>query len=211
MKISRVKTRKNDDNKVPRGKLKPKPRMPKSAAEPHREAHTELYYARVDNVFALLCENPRWLEAQREGELTKIVLDQLNKNVAEKDKLSADTARRYISAARELWVAKSEKNREAKFRKAIHQREFVYRLAFKEKDFASMLKALKERDVLEGIYTERSATAVFDLGKASKEQLERIALGEDPTYVFSTDDVKSKKSKADKATKTQSPDDALIG
>lgn len=52
-------------------------------------------------------------------------------------------------------------------------------------------------------YVERNETVVFDLSKASKEQLERIASGEDPAYVFSTPDMKR--------TKTQPPDDELVG
>lgn len=116
--------------------------MPKTEGE-----HTATFYERVDAVVLVLFDNPLWIQQQRCRDLSQIVQDKFN--------VSNVQASKYINEAKKIFKKYQTKNIEQKRQKAILDREKVIRLALKAGKLQIALNAMKERDIIQGIYVEK--------------------------------------------------------
>jgi hypothetical protein len=116
--------------------------MPKTEGE-----HTFTFYERVDAVVLVLFENPAWILPKRCHDLSEIV--------QKKFKVSNVQASTYIKEAKKIFRKYQEKDLEEKRIKAILDREKVIRLALKDGKLQTALNAMKERDIIQGIYIEK--------------------------------------------------------
>jgi len=120
--------------------------MPKT-----KDKHTDIIWARVNSILMLLLENDDYLQLKRNKELTETVMKQFG--------ISERSAQIYISEAkrefRKIGRKKAEKGIEQAYRKAIRDREFLFRSAKSKKDYNLALKIAQDRDKIQGLYVEQ--------------------------------------------------------
>lgn len=110
--------------------------------------HTEAYYQRVDEIVLILFENPLWILPRRCHSLSSMI--------QKKYKLDSRQASLYVKDAKKLFRSyMSVKDLEEKRQRAIFDREKVIRMALHQNRLQTALNAMKERDVIEGLYIER--------------------------------------------------------
>lgn len=137
---------------------------------------TTVNWLRVDAIAAMILENDRYLEAKRSSELISMIMERFN--------LQERQAWEYIKYARKLVQSIGNKDLSANFRKAVRDRENLWKKAIDREDYRLALEVVKDRDRILGLYAERiihTGTVTnknIDLNRFSEYGLERIARGE---------------------------------
>lgn len=117
--------------------------MPKT----DQSGHTQTFWERVDAVLLILLDNPDWILKRRNDDLNLIVREEFEvENVQ---------AGKYIKEAKTLFRKYKVNNIEQHRTKAILDREKVVRLALKQEKLQTALNAMRERDIIKGIYVEK--------------------------------------------------------
>lgn len=149
--------------------------------------HTDILWARVDSIIALILENDRYLGSRRTLELVKTVMERFN--------VEERTAYRYIAEAKKEIKRFGKLNASEALLRAIRDREFLLTRAkgvkdkagegwMSEPDYKLYLEILKDRDKLLGLYEEKIRTSGeltvknFDLSRLTDHGLERVKRGD---------------------------------
>lgn len=151
--------------------------------------HGLIVWARVDAVVSLILQNPRYIKAQRSGELTRVVIDHFKK---EKVNITDRTAQRYVKEAKAEIRRISKAKLQEKISKAVFARLSLIERCRTAKDFKTELATMKDIAELEGLYPEKNLNIKgelvnknIDYAKLTKRQLQRLAAGEDINSVLS--------------------------
>jgi hypothetical protein len=114
---------------------------------PKGKLHTQTFYENVDMVVLELLNNPGWMLPKR--------CHHLNQMFQEKFQLNASMVSAYIKEAKKVFRGMKSKNIEEKREQAIMDREKIIRMALRQNKLQTALNAMKERDIIEGVYIER--------------------------------------------------------
>lgn len=156
--------------------------MPKVKTD-DQEKHTEIVWSRVDAVVNLILENDRYLQAKRNGELCREVM--------EKFQIKERTAFRYIAEAKKEIRKLSDTDKKVAFARAMRDRDYLLQTAkrgIKDEqkkfivfpDHKLALDIIKDRERLRGLYVEEiNVNGVIrtkpDLSGLSTEEIKTIA------------------------------------
>lgn len=109
--------------------------------------YTDRIYQRIDSIILLMLENDRYLQAKRSKELTEIVAEQF--------KISEDTARENIAAARKEIKKMSQLKKQDAFDKAVRDREFIILKMIKKDMLKEAAAVMKDREELKDLYPDK--------------------------------------------------------
>ncbi|MFO7446223.1 MAG: hypothetical protein R6W90_07635 [Ignavibacteriaceae bacterium] len=154
------------------------------------ENHGLIFWARVDAVIDFILDNPAYLSAKRSGELTRSIIDHINKQAGKE--LSESTARKYIREAKKEIMTLSKSRNDKKLQRAIVNRESLLSRVRKEGDYKTEFMILKDIGELQGLYPLKTSSKTnaelknIDMSIFTDYGLERLKRGDDADIV-STD------------------------
>lgn len=145
--------------------------------------HSVVYWSRVDSIINFLLYNPRYLRAQRTGELTERVILLFKKDKIE---ISIRQAQRYVKEAKSEFRKASRSDIKAKILSAEFARMSLIERCRTANDYKCELKTLQDLAALQGLYPDKNINIKaqlllknVDLSKLSDAQLEKIKGGQD--------------------------------
>jgi hypothetical protein len=162
------------------------PKLVNDMGEKVENGHTDIVWARIDSVVALILENDKYLQSKRNKELSDIVMKKFD--VAQR------TALRYVSEAKREIRKIGKADKKKAFIKAIRDREFLLQKAkgvrdktgklIEKPDYKLALEILKDRDKLNGLYVDEVKQSGeltmknVDMSKFTEYGLERLKRGD---------------------------------
>lgn len=145
--------------------------------------HSVIYWNRVDSIINFLLYNPRYLRAQRTGELTERVIQLFKKDKIE---ISIRQAQRYVKEAKSEFRKASRTDIKAKILAAEFARMSLIERCRTANDYKCELKTLQDLAALLGLYPDKNINIKaqlyaknIDLAKLTDAQLEQIKSGQD--------------------------------
>lgn len=162
------------------------PALKNDMGEKIENGHTDIIWARIDSVVALILENDKYLQSKRNAELVETVMKKFE--VAER------TAHRYVAEAKSEVRKIGKANKQKAFVKAIRDREFLLQKAkgvrdktgklTEKPDYKLALEIVKDRDKLHGLYVDEIKQSGeltmknVDMSKFTEYGLERLKRGD---------------------------------